>query len=45
MKSMVEKETIAHPNVKKQALGLRSAIGSALKYTSYHLFPFSLLSG
>lgn len=40
MKSMVEKETIAHPNVKKQALGLRSAIGSALKYTALSILSF-----
>lgn len=48
MKNMVEKETIERPNVKKQALELRSTIGSVLKYTALSilsLFPFSLLSG
>lgn len=40
MKSMVEKEPIEHPNVKKQALGLRSAIGSALKYTALSILSF-----
>ena len=45
MKNMVEKETIERPNVKKQALELRSTIGSVLKYTAlciYFHFPFCL---
>ena len=40
MKNMVEKETIERPNVKKQALELRSTIGSVLKYTALSILSF-----
>lgn len=40
MKNMVEKETIERPNVKKQALELRSTIGSVLKYTALCILSF-----
>lgn len=48
MKNMVEKETIERPNVKKQALELRSTIGVSIKVYSikhpiiYFHFPFCL---